>query len=80
MPGGVAAEVPEQRAFDRSADTIRLAWPTVPRARAYLVRIETPFGPRAFFTADTGARLTGELRNVEVTSLPHVFIPGFRRR
>ena len=41
------------------------------------MRIETPFGPRAFFTDSTRVRLTGELRNADVTALPRVFIPGF---
>ena len=77
VPGGATAEFPDQRGFDRSVDTLRLAWLPAPGARSYFVRIETPFGPRSFFTADTAVRLTGELRNVEVTSLPHVFIPGF---
>ena len=77
VPGGATAEFPDQRGFDRSADTLRLAWPPAPGARSYFVRIETPFGPRSFFTTDTTVRLTGELRNIEVTSLPHVFIPGF---
>jgi len=41
------------------------------------VRIETPYGPRIFFTDDTRVRLTGELRNADVDELPRVFIPGF---
>ncbi len=77
VPGGVAAAVAEQRAFDRASDVLVVEWPASPGARSYLVRIETPFGPRAFFTDSTRVRLTGDLRNVEVSSLPHVFFPGF---
>ena len=77
VPGGVAAQLANERAFDRSADALALAWPATPGARSYLVRIETPFGPRSFFTADTTVRLGGDLRNADISSLPHVFIPGF---
>jgi hypothetical protein len=63
--------------FDRSRDTITVSWPATPGARAYFVRIETPFGPRSFFTDGTTLRLTGDLRNVDVDELPRVFIPGF---
>lgn len=77
VPDGVAAEVAKDTTFDRAADALLLAWPRAARARSYLVRIETPFGPRIFFTADTSVRLTGELRNVNLSTLRHVFIPGF---
>ena len=77
VPDAVAAAASEQGSFDRSADALSLAWPRAAGARSYFIRIETPFGPRSFFTADTAVRLTGELRNVDVSSLPHVFIPGF---
>ena len=77
VPSGVAAVVPETRTFDRSGDALVVEWPATPGARAYLVRVESPFGPRAFFTADTRVRLTGDLRNPELDALPRVFIPGF---
>jgi hypothetical protein len=77
VPGGVAAAVAEQRVFDRSRDTVVVEWPAAPGARSYLVRIETPFGPRSFFTDSTRVRLSGELRNADVDALPRVFIPGF---
>ena len=77
VPGGIAAAVAEQRVFDRAGDAFVAEWPASPGARSYLVRIETPFGPRAFFTDSTHVRLTGDLRNVDVSSLPHVFFPGF---
>lgn len=77
VPGGVEAPVAEARRFDRASDTMTIAWPAAPGARSYLVRIETPYGPRSFFTDSTSVRLAGELRNTEVISLPRVFIPGF---
>jgi uncharacterized protein DUF4249 len=77
VPEGIAASVAEQRVFDRGRDTVLLEWPASPGARSYFVRIETPFGPRTFFTDSTHVRLTGELRNADLTALPHVFIPGF---
>jgi len=77
VPEGVAVVVAEQATFDRSRDTVVFEWPKSPRARSYFVRIETPFGPRSFFTDSSRVRLPGGLRNVDVTVLPHVFIPGF---
>jgi hypothetical protein len=77
VPGGASANVAEARTFDRSRDTLSLRWDAVPGARSYLVRVETPFGPRSFFTDSTRTRLTGELRNADLRTLPHVFIPGF---
>lgn len=77
VPAGVAATVAEQRVFDRARDTVVIEWPAAPRARSYFVRIETPFGPRSFFTDSTRVRLTGDLRNIEIAGIPHVFIPGF---
>jgi len=77
VPEGVVAEVAEQREFDRSRDTVVVEWPAAPGARSYFVRIETPFGPRSFFTDSTRVRLTGELRNADLSTLPRVFIPGF---
>ena len=52
-------------------------WAAASGARSYFVRIETPFGPRSFFTDSTRVRLTGGLRNADVDALPRVFIPGF---
>lgn len=77
VPGGEPAMTAEARTFDRSRDTLALEWAATPGARAYYVRVETPYGPRAFLTDSTRVRLTGELRNVERDELPHVFIPGF---
>jgi uncharacterized protein DUF4249 len=77
VPAGAAMVVAEQVTFDRSRDTVVYEWPESPGARSYFVRIETPFGPRSFFTDSTRVRLPGGLRNVDVTVLPHIFIPGF---
>jgi hypothetical protein len=77
VPAGVAAVAPEARPFDRSRDTLLFSWPRSAGARSYFVRVETPFGPRSFFTDSAGVRLPGDLRNVDITVLPHVFIPGF---
>ena len=77
MPAGNAAVIAEQRMFDRSRDTVVFEWPASSGARSYFVRIETPFGPRSFFTDSARVRLPGDLRNVDITVLPHVFIPGF---
>jgi hypothetical protein len=81
VPGGTAAEDPPPFGpdvlFDRTRDTMALQWPAVPGARSYFVRVETPYGPLSFFTESTFVRFPGTLRNADVTSLPHVFIPGF---
>ncbi|MFL5620427.1 MAG: hypothetical protein ACJ79A_18780 [Gemmatimonadaceae bacterium] len=77
VPGGVAAMVAEPRTFDRATDELIVEWPQTPGARSYLVRVETPFGPRTFFTDETRVRLGGGLRNADLDALPHVFIPGF---
>ena len=77
VPAGAADTLYDVEGFDRSRDTIVVTWPDAPGARAYFVRIETPFGPRAFFTRDTSVRLSGDLRNTDVDELPRVFFPGF---
>jgi hypothetical protein len=77
VPGGTVAFIPESRVFDRGGDAALIEWPAAAGARSYYVRIETPFGPRAFFTDSTRVRLPGTLRNVDLRTLKHVFIPGF---
>jgi hypothetical protein len=77
VPAGPAARTARQRVFDRARDTVVLEWPAAPGARSYFVRIETPFGPRSFFTDSGYVRLSGELRNLDLDALPRVFIPGF---
>ena len=76
VPGGEVGDS-VARVFDRARDTLLLEWPATPGARSYFVRVETPYGPRSFFTDSTRVRLGGELRNVDVDELPRVFIPGF---
>ena len=76
VPGGDADTLRDGARFDRSRDTIALSWSSADGARAYFVRIETPFGPRSFFTNGTSLRLTGDLRNTDVDELPRVFFPG----
>jgi hypothetical protein len=77
VPGGAAAMVAEPRTFDRASDVLELEWPVTPGARSYFVRVESPYGPRSFFTDDTHVRLSGDLRNADLDALPRVFIPGF---
>jgi hypothetical protein len=77
VPAGTPDTVFDAVRFDRSRDTAVVSWAHTAGARAYFVRIETPFGPRAFFTSDTTVRLTGDLRNTDVDELPRVFFPGF---
>jgi hypothetical protein len=81
VPGGTAADDPggfvPDVLFDRTRDTMDIRWAGVPGARSYFVRVETPYGPLSFFTESTFVRLPGTLRNADVLSLPHVFIPGF---
>ena len=77
VPEGAPVAAATERAFDRARDTLLIEWPKAAGARSYFVRIETPYGPRSFFTDSTRVRLTGDLRNVDVEALPRVFIPGF---
>lgn len=77
VPLGDADTLLDGMRFDRSTDTLAISWEPAAGARAYFVRVETPFGPRAFFTNGTSLRLTGDLRNTDVDELPRVFFPGF---
>jgi len=77
VPAGVVAANPVAITYNRVSDTMFVQWPASAGARSYMVRVETPYGPNIFFTDSTHVRLSGDLRNVDVTSLPHVFIPGF---
>lgn len=79
VPEGEPAMAAEARQFDRASDTVVVEWPAAPGARSYWVRIETPYGPRIFFTDSTRIRLTGDLRNVDDDELNRVFIPGFQQ-
>ena len=77
VPGGTAALVAEPRDFNRATDELVVEWPKTAGARSYLVRIESPLGPRTFFTDETRVRLGGDLRNADLDALPRLFIPGF---
>src|SRR6185503_2635843 len=67
VPAGAPAMIAVTRTFDRTTDAVTLSWPAAPGARAYWVRIESPFGPRYFFTDSTHVRLAGDLRNTQAT-------------
>jgi hypothetical protein len=77
VPEGAPDVVREVRVFDRASEVVELTWPAVSGARSYFVRVESPWGPRSFFTDSTHIRLAGALRNVDVEALPRMFIPGF---
>lgn len=80
VPGDPAAPPGENfsaRTFNRDRDTLALAWPAVPGARAYAVQVETPYGSFYLFTDSTTLRLTGGLRNLFAERLPRVFQAGF---
>lgn len=82
-PGGWSAEAAVTSrpvAFNRDADSLRLAWAGVVGGRTYAVRVETPFGPWALFTDSTSFTLSGGLRNFLAAGLPNVFLPGFSQR
>ena len=79
VPEGDAAATAFARSFDRASDTVRIEWPATPGARAYFVRVESPFGPLSFFTEQTSVRLPGLLRNADEEELPRVFFPGFQQ-
>lgn len=67
------------RTFNRDRDVIATQWNAAPKARAYAVRIESPFGPFFLFTDSLSFRTNGELRNLFAGDLQRVFIPGFRQ-
>jgi len=67
------------RTFNRDRDSIAVAWKRVPAARAYALRVESPFGPFFLFTDSLRFRLMGDLRNLFASDLQRVFIPGFRQ-
>ncbi len=67
------------RTFNRDHDTLFLAWNRATSARAYAIRVESPFGPFFMFTDSTGLRLPGNARNLFANNLERLFIPGFRQ-
>jgi len=65
--------------FSRDRDTLKLSWNPVPNARAYGLRIDSPFGAFQLFSDSTKLNLAGDLRNIFASDLPRVFIPGFQQ-
>jgi hypothetical protein len=65
--------------FRRDRDTLSLSWKAVPNARAYGMRINSPFGAFQLFSDSTKLKVPGTLRNVFANDLPRVFIPGFQQ-
>jgi hypothetical protein len=67
------------RIFNRDHDSIVVEWKRAAAARAYALRVDSPFGPFFLFTDSLRFRMSGELRNLFASDLPRVFIPGFRQ-
>jgi hypothetical protein len=67
------------RPFNRDHDSIVVQWQRAASARAYALRVESPFGPFFLFTDSLRFRMNGDLRNLFASDLPRVFIPGFRQ-
>jgi hypothetical protein len=67
------------RTLNRDHDTLNISWDKAPKARAYAMRVESPFGPFFLFTDSLHVRLTGDLRNLFAGDLQHVLVPGFHQ-
>lgn len=67
------------RNFNRDHDTLNILWNSASGARAYALRVESPFGPFFFFNDTTQFRITGDLRNLFSSDLQRVLVPGFRQ-
>ena len=67
------------RTFNRDHDSVVVQWRRAASARAYALRIESPFGPFFLFTDSLSFRMNGDLRNLFASDLPRVFVPGFRQ-
>lgn len=81
VPGG-ASPTPigsVSRTLNRDHDTLAIGWPTVANARAYAVRVESPYGPYFLFSNSTTVRFPGDARNLFANNFEHLFIPGFRQ-
>ena len=65
--------------INRDHDTVNVAWNSAERARAYAMRVESPFGPFFLFTDSLHVRLTGDLRNLFAGQLERVLVPGFHQ-
>ena len=67
------------RPFNRDHDSVVVEWKKAAAARAYALRVESPFGPFFLFTDSLRFRMNGDLRNLFASDFPRVFIPGFRQ-
>ncbi len=67
------------RTFNRDHDSLVVEWKRAAAARAYALRIESPFGPFFLFTDSLRFSMNGDLRNLFASDLPRVFVPGFRQ-
>jgi len=67
------------RTFNRDHDSLVVQWKRAAAARAYALRIESPFGPFFLFTDSLSFHMNGDLRNLFASDLPRVFVPGFRQ-
>jgi hypothetical protein len=65
--------------LNRDHDTLNISWDASLKARAYAMRVESPFGPFFLFTDSLHVRLTGDLRNLFAGELQHVLVPGFHQ-
>jgi hypothetical protein len=67
------------RTLNRDRDALLAQWSRVTGARAYAIRVESPFGPFFLFTDSAAFRFTGDMRNFFAGDLQRLFIPGFRQ-
>jgi hypothetical protein len=65
--------------LNRDHDTLNVSWDASLKARAYAMRVESPFGPFFLFTDSLHVRLTGDLRNLFAGDLQRVLVPGFHQ-
>src|SRR5690242_10266446 len=66
VPDGITSGLTYHPTFDRVRENLSVTWSASVTAKSYFVRIETPYGPRQFFTQGTSITLPGMLRNVDV--------------
>jgi hypothetical protein len=67
------------RTFNRDHDTLNISWDASLKARAYAMRVESPYSPFFLFTDSLHVRLTGDLRNLFAGDLQRVLVPGFHQ-
>jgi hypothetical protein len=80
MPAMPTVMVQPVEVFDRSRDTLRIAWAPVAYAAAYEVVIGNPYSDVTAFTESSTVHLTGALRNTDAEGFPNAFLPGFEQR